>query len=272
MTDSSAMASRPPRANVLGIGVHALHPTLAVELILQAAAQRRRGYVCVTGVHGVMEAQRDPGLLRILNTSFLTTPDGMPTVWIGRAQGHRSMRRVYGPDLMLEVCRAGVPQGLRHFLYGGAEGVADLLADALRTRIPGLEICGTFTPPFRPLDPGEESQLFAAVAEAKPDCFWVGLSTPKQERFMAAYLDRLPPVVMLGVGAAFDLHTGRLREAPDWMKASGLQWLHRLLQEPRRLARRYLINNPRFAALALAQLAGLKKYPEPIATPPGERV
>ncbi len=247
--------------NVLGIGISVLDQERAREVLFCAAREGRRGYVAVTGVHGVTEAQNDPGLKRILNEALLCTPDGMPMVWMGRAQGEPTIRRVYGPDLMLNLCAHSEPAGFTHFLYGGKEGVADELSATLQARFPGLRIVGTYSPPFRPLNPDEVADLQAKVRAARPDFFWVGLSTPKQERFMAAYLAQLPEAkIFLGVGAAFDLLTGRLRQAPRWMQGMGLEWFFRLTQEPKRLARRYLINNPLFVFRAAAQLTGFRKY------------
>jgi len=223
-------------------------------------ASGKRGQVCVTGVHGIMEAQSDPHFRFILNSSFLTVPDGTPLVWVGRMQRHRRIGRVYGPDLMIELCRRFVERGYRHFLYGGQEGVAEKLAVCLQRRIPGLQIAGTYTPPFRPLDSKEEAELFEKISACRPEVIWVGLSTPKQERFMAQYIDRLDTKLMIGVGAAFDIHTGRINDAPDWMKPLGLQWLHRLGQEPRRLWRRYLINNPKFVLGIALQMSGLVRH------------
>jgi N-acetylglucosaminyldiphosphoundecaprenol N-acetyl-beta-D-mannosaminyltransferase len=250
----------PPRINILGVGVHALNMPLSLKLIDEAIHAKRKGYITVTGVHGIMEAQHDDALRSIFNHSFLTTPDGMPTVWLGRAQGQPDMQRVYGPDLMMELCAASVQKGYRHFLYGGNDGVAGDLQMALEARFPGLQVVGTFTPPFRPLNPEEEADLKAQVSQAQPDICWIGLSTPKQERFMAEYLPKLDVTLMAGVGAAFDIHTGRMKEAPRWMMKCGLQWLQRMMQEPRRLAGRYLVNNPKFVFKSLCQLAKLKKY------------
>jgi N-acetylglucosaminyldiphosphoundecaprenol N-acetyl-beta-D-mannosaminyltransferase len=232
----------------------------AVRLAEAQIQEGSKGYVCVTGVHGVMEAQTNPSILGILNRALITTPDGMPTVWVGRLQGYRDMRRVYGPDYMLELCQVSVNRGYKHFLYGGKEHVAERLAAVLIRRFPGLRIVGTFTPPFRALNAKEEAELIAQVAAAKPDIIWVGLSTPKQEQFMAAYLDKLDTQLMIGVGAAFDIHTGGIVDAPQWVKISGLQWLHRLLQEPKRLWKRYLINNPRFLWKIGLQLFGIRRY------------
>ncbi len=250
-----------PRANVLGIGVDAIDMKSATEKILSALENERKGYVCVTGVHGVIESQTDGNLKQIINESLLTTPDGMPTVWVGRMQGHKAMRRVYGPDLMLEICAASVDKGYRHFFYGGNVGVAEQLADNLTEKFPGIKIAGTYTPPFRPLDAAEEIRLRAMVRLAKPDIFWVGLSTPKQERFMAEYIGKLDVKIMLGVGAAFDVHTGKMQDSPDWVKNLGMQWFHRLVQEPRRLGKRYGVIVPTFLYKTALQLAGAKKYP-----------
>jgi N-acetylglucosaminyldiphosphoundecaprenol N-acetyl-beta-D-mannosaminyltransferase len=248
------------RANVLGVGVSAINLDLAVAAAAEALNQKLKGYVCVTGVHGVSEAQRDPAFRAILNHSFLTTPDGMPMVWMGRLQGFGDMGRVYGPDLMLAICEMSARRGFKHFLYGGAPGIAQELKRRLEERFPGLNVVGAYTPPFRPLTDFEEEELARQVAAAKPDVFWVGLSTPKQEIFMAEHWQQLEARLFFGVGAAFDFHAGRVRQAPRWMQRSGLEWLFRLGCEPRRLWKRYLKNNPLFVFRALAQLSGLRKY------------
>ncbi len=227
-----------PRANVLGVGVHAIDMAQAVRQSERLIASGDKGYVCVTGVHGVMESQNDPELQAILNGAYLCVPDGMPTVWVGRLQGHREIGRVYGPDYMMAMCLQSLQHGYQHFLYGGLPGVAERLKTQLMMRVPRLRIAGTYTPPFGPLSAEQEKELIELVARSKPDILWVGLSTPKQERFMAQYLDRLDVKLMVGVGAAFDLHAGLRSDAPNWVKHCGLQWLHRLAQEPRRLKMR----------------------------------
>lgn len=251
------------RANVLGVGVHAIDLPSAVSIIESAVREGAKGYVCVTSVHGVMEAQRDPGYRDILNRSLLVTPDGMPTVWVGRIQGNSTMRRVFGPDLMLEVCRRSAETGIRHFLYGGKPGIAGELAESLRRRFPGIAVVGTYTPPFRPLEPSEHLALKSQMVATLPDIVWVGLSTPKQEKFMAANFERLPCKVMIGVGAAFDMHTGHVKDAPAWIKSAGLQWAHRLCQEPGRLWKRYLVNNSGFLLRITMQLSGITEYQLP---------
>ena len=260
-SDVSASRNIPGRVNVLGVGISKLNLESATRAVADALASGLRGYACITGVHGVSEAQADPSFRQILNRSWLTTPDGMPMVWMGKLQRVRDMGRVYGPDLMLKVCEFTEGRGYRHFFYGGAEGVAGELIGCLRKKFPKLEVAGSYTPPFRPLTPEEDKQLVAQVAAHRPDIFWVGLSTPKQERFMAEYSGKLDARLFFGVGAAFDFHAGRVPQAPKWMQASGLEWLFRLKCEPRRLWKRYLKNNPLFIGRAFLQLTGLKKYP-----------
>jgi N-acetylglucosaminyldiphosphoundecaprenol N-acetyl-beta-D-mannosaminyltransferase len=232
----------------------------AIDLAERWIATQKRAYICMTGVHGVMEAQSDTPLRDVLNRAFINAPDGMPMSWVGWLQGHKQMDRVYGPDFMANLCRLSVGKGYRHYLYGGEPGIAQALKTALQTRFPGLQIVGTYTPPFRSLTRDEEAGLLNDVQSAKPDILWVGLSTPKQERFMAEHVDRLGVPLLVGVGAAFDFHTGRIDDAPAWIKRVGLQWLHRLLQDPGRLWKRYLRNNPVFVWRIMLQLSGLRNY------------
>jgi len=261
MNLSTVNAPAIGRVNVLGVWVSAINMDRAVAAITEALDRREKGYICVTGVHGVSEAQTDDGFREILNRSFLCTPDGMPLVWVGRWQGHRTMDRVYGPDLMLAVMEISEKKGYRHFFYGGANGTAEALRQRLQQRFPMLHIAGIYEPPFRPLHEQERHELKALIGALKPDMMWVGLSTPKQERFMAEYLDKLDVTLMAGVGAAFDFHAGRVRQAPRWMQRSGLEWLFRMGCEPRRLWKRYLKNNPLFVWRIFCQRTGLKKYP-----------
>jgi N-acetylglucosaminyldiphosphoundecaprenol N-acetyl-beta-D-mannosaminyltransferase len=253
--------SLPPRFNVLGTGVSALSLTEARDLILAARGQKQLGYVCCATAYNANLARSRPALRAHYNRSLLTTPDGMPLVWLGRWHGHKRTTRVYGPDLLEAVCAAGRAVGLRHFFYGGDVGVAEQLKDRLIARFPGLTVVGTFTPPFRELDTGELADLRARVTAAQPDVIWIGLSSPKQELFMATHAATLDAGMLIGVGAAFDFLSGRVPQAPRWMQRSGLEWLHRLATDPRRLWRRYLVHNPMFVIRTLAQLTGLRKYP-----------
>jgi N-acetylglucosaminyldiphosphoundecaprenol N-acetyl-beta-D-mannosaminyltransferase len=248
------------QVNVLGVGVHAVDMQHTASLFDARIRNGGKGYVCLTGVHGIMEAQRDPSLKSILADALLVAPDGMPTVWMGHMQGFPAMQRVFGPDLMLTIMGGERFRNCSHFFCGGEPGVAESLRDAMLRRFPWVQITGTYSPPFRPMTVMEESELEAKVRSLRPDIIWVGLSTPKQERFMARYLPVLDTKLMIGVGAAFLFHTGAIQDSPEWVKSAGLQWMHRLLQEPCRLWRRYLLNNPRFIFYALLQSIGLKRY------------
>jgi N-acetylglucosaminyldiphosphoundecaprenol N-acetyl-beta-D-mannosaminyltransferase len=248
------------RVKVLGVGVHTTNLEEAVSLSDRLLQVGGRAYVCLTGVHGVMEAQRDPKLRRILNEAALCLPDGMPTVWVGRTQGFRNMARVYGPDYMLAMCSLSLARRYTHFLYGGKPGVAAILKQQLEQRFANIRITGTYTPPFGPLSCQQEAELLRRMAECRPDIVWVGLSTPKQEQFMAEYAPILNVGLMVGVGAAFDVHAGLITDSADWVKACGLQWLDRLRKEPRRLWRRYALNNPAFVWNLALQATGLRDF------------
>lgn len=260
MTQSPSAPAQIKRVNVLGVGLSAVNMTLAVGAIEAAIAAKQKGYICVTGVHGVSEAQSDPAFRRILNNAFLNTPDGMPMVWVGRWSGEKQMRRVYGPDLMLALLEVSQGAGYRHFFYGGANGAAEALRARMIERFPKLQVVGTYEPPFRPLTAGERANLQQMLVAARPDVMWIGLSTPKQEKFMAENLSSLDCTLMIAVGAAFDFHAGRVRQAPLWMQRSGLEWFFRLCCEPRRLWKRYFKNNPLFLFRIFCQLTGLRKF------------
>jgi N-acetylglucosaminyldiphosphoundecaprenol N-acetyl-beta-D-mannosaminyltransferase len=248
------------RANILGVRVSPLTMRQTLDAVDHWIADRRPHYVCVTSVHGVMESQRDEDLRRIHNEAGLVTPDGMPLVWVSRLRGFHHVERVYGPDLLLALCRHSIRTGYRHFFYGGRPGVPERLVANLRRRFPGLRVAGTYAPPFRPLTPEEDKRIVRIVNDANPDIVWVGLSTPKQERWMAAHVGRVRAPVLIGVGAAFDFHAGLKKQAPPWMRRSGLEWSFRLLMEPRRLWSRYLVNGPLFLSLLFLQALGVKRY------------
>jgi N-acetylglucosaminyldiphosphoundecaprenol N-acetyl-beta-D-mannosaminyltransferase len=223
--------------------------------------------VAATSMHGLVEAQRDPQFNEILNSMDLVVPDGMPLVWLGRRQGHRLPRRVYGPDLMLAFCEHTAGCGYRHFFYGGEPGVPESLAESLKARFPGMQVAGTFSPPFRPFNAKEKEDIVAMISRAAPDLLWVGLGAPKQERWMHEHRSRLQVPVQIGVGAAFDMLSGRRRQAPRWMREHGLEWSFRLFQEPRRLWRRYLIYGAQFLLYVVAENLGLRKFKDGIDPP-----
>jgi N-acetylglucosaminyldiphosphoundecaprenol N-acetyl-beta-D-mannosaminyltransferase len=239
---------------VLGVKINAISIFQGVCTIKRWIERVDQNYVCVTGVPGILECQHDNDLRAVHNSSGLTVPDGMPLVWIGYLNGFKNISRVYGPDLMLEICKISLRKGYTHFLFGGNIGVAEKLRKKLEERFPGIHIVGIYTPPFRPLNEQEEKDLQEQVRKLKPDIFWVGVSTPKQERFMAEYIHKLDTKVMIGVGAAFDIHAGIIKDAPKLFKIIGMQWFYRLCKEPKRLWRRYLYNNPVFVYKYLMQL------------------
>ncbi len=245
------------RTNVLGVGVSAVNMDAALRTIAGWIDRKERHYVCVTGVHGVMESHRSPDLRHIHNAAGMVTPDGMPLAWLLKRAGFRDSDRVCGPELMPKVFAASQRRGDRHYLYGGSPRALELLRRRLGEMAPGARIVGTHSPPFRALTPEEDDAVVAAINASGADIVWVGLSTPKQERWMAAHRDRLDAAVLIGVGAAFDIHAGLVRRAPEFLRRTGFEWTFRLVLEPRRLWWRYLSSNPHFVALVAMQKIGL---------------
>lgn len=248
-----------PFAKVLGVRVDAVNMERALARIAERLDSGRKGYVCFVGVHGLLEALRDPAVAGAIRGAAMAMPDGTPTVWVGRAQGHRGMDHVTGPALMRAMFELPQFVGYSHFLYGGKPGVADELASTLHRQFPWANVAGTYAPPFRELTLAEECDLIDRVDRLNPDVVWVGISTPRQDLFMQRMLPRLNTRMMFGVGAAYDFLTGRIHDCPRWVKRAGLQWLHRLAQDPRRLWRRNLHNSAFLWHIAL-QLAGYRDY------------
>jgi N-acetylglucosaminyldiphosphoundecaprenol N-acetyl-beta-D-mannosaminyltransferase len=246
---------------VLGVRVNAVQVRDVIGQMESWIRARHGGhYIAVTGMHGVMEAYHNAFFREILNGAYLIVPDGMPLVWLGRAQGLEMRRRVYGPELMLEFCAQTAEKGYRHFFYGGAPGVAEKLVQNLHARFPELAVAGIHSPPFRNLTFNEDREIVRRIRAAAPDVLWVGLSTPKQERWMHAHRGRLGVPVLAGVGAAFDIHAGTKEQAPRWMRENGLEWFFRLAQEPRRLWRRYLLLGTQFICYSALEALKLKRF------------
>ncbi len=251
---SAAPQARKERIDVMGVEVSSINLDDAVETIERWIAERSHNYVCVSGVHGLMESRHDAKLRDIHNAAGMVTPDGMPLVWMSRLLGSRRIQRVYGPDLMRRMTAVSALRGYRQFYYGGGPGLAEKLKDTLTAAHPGLQVAGTICPPFRPLTAEEDEEIVAQINAARPDIVWVGLSTPKQEYWMANHLGRIEAPVMVGVGAAFDFLAGTKPQAPLFMQKNGLEWLFRATSEPKRLGRRYAYIVPTFAMLATAHL------------------
>ncbi|MGA7854602.1 MAG: WecB/TagA/CpsF family glycosyltransferase [Candidatus Acidiferrales bacterium] len=258
-TPHSQPKSDAPNYNVLGVPVHCVRMSdVIAEMESWIASRYLTRYIAITGMHGVSESRKDSRFREILKSASLVVPDGMPLVWLARWHGHPISQRVCGSDLMEEFCKQ-TGSRYRHFFYGGAPGVADDLAQSLRDRH-NIAIAGTYTPPFRPLTDEEEKDVAARVQKAAPDVLWIGLSTPKQERWMYEHRDKFLVPVMLGVGAAFDFNSGKLQRAPSWMGNTGLEWLFRLLLEPKRLWKRYLVTIPSAVWSVSLEMFHLKKY------------
>jgi N-acetylglucosaminyldiphosphoundecaprenol N-acetyl-beta-D-mannosaminyltransferase len=241
---------------VFGVPCSTLPPDRAAEAILDRAARSedRAWLACPTGAHGLVTAAREAGFLRILASADFVLPDGMPLVFLGRLAGFPAMDRVFGPDFMLEVCRRSATDGPGHFFCGGREGVAGELADRLRALFPGLRVNGIMTPPFHEPGEGDLDAIASAFRASGAGVLWLGVSTPKQERWGAALRDRLTKGVIVTVGAAFDYNTGRVHRAPAPLQRLGLEWLVRLLQDPRRLLSRYARIIPLFLLFTARQL------------------
>jgi N-acetylglucosaminyldiphosphoundecaprenol N-acetyl-beta-D-mannosaminyltransferase len=244
---------------VLGVRVDAVQIQQAIATVEQWIAEKGSSrYIAVTGMHGIVESRRNSQFREVLRMASLVVADGMPLVWLGRWHGHNMSRRVYGPELMETFC--GITGGrYRHFFYGGAPGVADDLARSLQQRH-GIQVVGTYCPPFRPLTEAEDRDAVRCIQTTEADVIWVGLSTPKQETWMYEHREKFSGAVMFGVGAAFDLNTGRLKQAPRWMRENGFEWLFRLLMEPRRLWRRYIVFGFVFAWNVSLELLGLRVF------------
>lgn len=247
---------RPSKQTVVGVDISATSYDEVVGFYRRWVDGRRSGqaplsarYICVTSVHGVITARDDAGFRQILNSADIATPDGMPLVWALRSFGVRGQQRVYGPALMLKLCESAARRGDRIFLYGGRAETLDGLCERLEGKFPDIRIVGRYSPPFRPLTPEEDAAVSSSIRASGADVVFVGISTPKQERWMYEHRQAFPGVVMIGVGAAFDFHAGRVRQAPPWMQRNGLEWLFRLTMEPARLWRRYLVVTPRFLPL-----------------------
>ena len=243
------------RVDVLGVTVDAQTLSDAVDRIADWVERGHADYVCVTGVHGVMESQDDPALRLIHNDAGMVTTDGMPLVWLSRrrAPPGAAVERVYGPDLMDAVFARSETAGWGHFLFGASVDTLERLQAHLAERYPRARIVGALSPPFRTVDAADDAVITEAIAAAHPDIVWVGLSTPRQERWMAAHVGRVHAPVLVGVGAAFDFHAGVKRQAPRWIQRAGLEWAFRMASEPRRLTGRYARNNPRFIWMVARQ-------------------
>lgn len=238
--------AKPVTSPILGVPVSAITMKTAVQTIQNWVRDQRASFVCVRDVHGLMLAERDPQIMQIHQAAGMVTPDGMPLVWVLKLRSKLKVGRVCGSDLMDALCDAGQAEGLRHYFYGGKAGIPEAMIDNLKSKYPALSVAGYYSPPFRALTAEEDNRIVDAINESCAQVVWIGLSTPKQEFWMRDHVGRVQGATLIGVGAAFDFHSGAVARAPKLMQAFGLEWLHRLASEPGRLWRRYLVMAPLF--------------------------
>lgn len=241
-------------SSVIGALIDSLTWPLALARIAAWAAGRQSRYVCICNVHSVVTAHQDTSFAEVLSQADMTTPDGAPVAWLMRRLGVRGQERINGPDLMWRYCAGAAKRHESIYLYGSQLATLDTLQYKLLTQFPGLKIAGAYSPPFRPLTLEEDAAVVESINNSGAGTVWVSLGCPKQEKWMAEHKGRIN-AVMIGVGAAFDYHAGTIKRAPLWMQRSGLEWLHRLCSEPRRLWKRYLVTNTLFVFHAARQLA-----------------
>jgi len=244
---------------LLGMRVDATSYEDASRRVLRWAREGRSAYVCVATVHMIMETFDSAAFRRVVNGADLITPDGRPLVWALRSLGVRGASQVRGTDLTTHVAEWAARENVPIGLYGGTPELLEVFGRVLKTRYPKIRVVCRIAPPFRPLTPEEDEEVTREIVASGARVLLVGIGCPKQEEWMAAHKERIS-AVMLGVGAAFDFHTGRVRQAPRWMQAAGLEWVFRLLMDPRRLWKRYAKHNPRFVGLLLIQLLGLRRF------------
>ncbi|MEJ0094640.1 MAG: WecB/TagA/CpsF family glycosyltransferase [Methylocella sp.] len=229
----------------------------AVEKIIEWIERRQAEYVCVRDVHGVKLAVMDPRLMKIHHEAGMVTPDGMPLVWLAKIRSQLKSGRVCGAELLDALCRSGEANGLRHYFYGGKPGVAEAMIKNLKAKYPNMAVAGFYSPPFSPLTEEENDEIVRDINRSEAQIVWVGLSTPKQEVWMSEHVGKIRGATLIGVGAAFDFHSGAVSRAPEWMRSSGFEWVYRICSEPRRLFPRYVKIVPWFLINAVREQISL---------------
>lgn len=237
--------SEIPTCDIMGVRIAAIDMKWLLRFTEENLKKLSGDYICVSNVHTTVVAFEEPDYCAVQNGGILAIPDGGPLSSVGRKRGYTGMERTTGPSYMEEVLKISAEKGWRHYFYGSTEETLEILERVLRRDYPGIEIVGMYSPPFRPLTAEEDAQIVETISQAQPDFVWVGLGAPKQERWMAAHQGKLPGL-MVGVGAAFDYLAGNIERAPQWMQNCNLEWMYRLMQDPKRLFRRYLVTNTKF--------------------------
>ncbi len=237
--------SKIPTCEIMGVEIAAVDMDWLLKYMDKNIESLKGDYICVANVHTTVTAYENLDYRMIQNGGVMAIPDGGPLSSIGRKRGYRNMQRITGPGLMEEIFRISAEKGYRHFFYGSTEETLKKLDENLNKKYPGLQIVGLYSPPFRPLTRAEDENIINQINELQPDFIWIGLGAPKQENWMAEHQGKLDGL-MIGVGAGFDYFAGNIKRAPEWMQKRNLEWLYRLIQDPRRLFKRYLITNTKF--------------------------
>lgn len=248
------------RFTVLDCLISRVDTLSATQLLLDLIAKKQGGYVCFSNVHTVIMARQDLHLREITNNSILSMPDGKPLSLLAKWRGIADVDRVAGPDYMPYFIQTA--KGIRHYFFGSTPEVLEELVISIRRQYPDAVIAGSYPPPFGNISVSEMEKILRIINQAKPDVIWVGLGAPKQEYWMAEHWRKLKPAILMGVGAAFDVHAGKIPRAPGWMRKMSIEWLYRLYQEPRRLWKRYLVTNTLFCYYLLLDTFRGKKRPQ----------
>jgi N-acetylglucosaminyldiphosphoundecaprenol N-acetyl-beta-D-mannosaminyltransferase len=244
-----------PTCNILGVNIAAINMEWLLKY-LKAKVKSKNGnllagdYICVSNVHTTVNSYEDKVYCEIQNGGLMAIPDGGPLSTVGRKRGHKNMSRTTGPSLMGGLFKVSVENGYRHYFYGSTEETLEKLYNQLTVDYPGIQIAGMYSPPFRPISPEEDEEIVKRINETQPDFVWIGLGAPKQEKWMAEHQGKVDGL-MLGVGAGFDYFAGNIHRAPQWMQKSNLEWMYRLIQEPKRLLKRYFHTNTKFIWLVV---------------------
>lgn len=247
--------------NVLGVKINAVSKTDAMQLVIERVHAGGGGYVCFSNVHTTVMGAKSQSYKDVLNSSFLTLPDGKPVYWVGVLKKMSCAEHLPGPDFMLEMLAAKQERPLRHYFLGGTPEVLKSLVEKVRAEYKDAKLVGWESPPFRPLSTDEIEGTIKRINSSRPDLVWVGLGAPKQEKWMNEFAEKLAPAILFGVGAAFDFHAQAKKRAPKFMRACGMEWFYRLMQEPRRLFSRYLVTNSLFVWLLMKERLALTTRP-----------
>ena len=236
---------RIPTCNIMGVNIAAINMEWLVQYLKKNLSEIKGDYICVSNVHTTVTSYEDAAYCAIQNGGLMAIPDGGPLSTVGRKRGHKNMERTTGPSLMGEIFEISAEKGYRHYFFGSKEETLEVLYQKLTENYPGIQIAGMYSPPFRPLTEEEDKVVIERINETKPDFVWVGLGAPKQEKWMAAHQGKIDGL-MLGVGARFDYYAENIKRAPMWMQKYNLEWVYRLVQDPKRLFKRYWSTNTKF--------------------------